>query len=133
LDVIYLGPSATSRKGETLLRMNICNAVTAFASLVLLLMLVCANSYAGGAEQGYGKFCRDNNDFDYFSHATCVTCMNQGDPPACFCKNLGLQGEEYGDCVSGAGASKLSFEVFGALLIGGVGFKLRRRMITRAV
>jgi hypothetical protein len=45
---------------------------------------------------------------------------------------MGLEGEAYGECVSSAGASKVSFEVFGALLIGAIGFKLRRRMTTRA-
>lgn len=130
---IYFDPSAKAEKekGETLLRMNIRKTASAFGILLLALMLVCAKSYA--QSEGYGKYCNDNNNFDYFTHAECVTCMNDANPAVCFCRMMDLTGEEYGQCVSGAGASKVSFEVFGALLIGAVAFKLRRRILTRAV
>ena len=113
--------------------MKLTKAATALGTLVFALVLVCANAYADGAEKAYGKFCNDNDNFG-LSHSTCVVCMAQGDgAAACMCRMEGLEGEEYGDCVSGAGASKLSVVVLSGLLIGAIAFKVRRRMVARPV
>jgi hypothetical protein len=101
--------------------------------VMALLSLVVAGGSAYAV--GNGEYCNENDNFG-LSHSACVVCMAQGeDAPVCFCKTLLSEGyittgEEYGACVSsgGVGASKLSFVAFFSLFIGGIAFKLRRRM-----
>jgi hypothetical protein len=104
------------------------NAVSGLRMGLLALMIAGGSAYAGDDPKAYGKVCKDNGDFG-LSHSTCVVCMAQGEEAAaCFCRELGFTGEEYGHCVSGAGASNLSLVTFSTLMIGGIAFKLRRRV-----
>src|SRR4051794_26711554 len=95
---------------------------------VLLALMIGVAAYAH-SEDAPGKICHDNGDFG-FSHSTCVVCIAQGGPEesrVCFCKSLGLSGEEYGHCVSGVGASSLSIATFSILFAAAVLLKVRRQ------
>jgi hypothetical protein len=112
---------------------TLSNAAVRISVAILLFLSLGAVSHAAPPDDPPGKICNDNNDFNT-SHSACVVCLAQADAQlarACMCKSMGLSGRDYGQCVSGMGASRGAAATFSVLLLAAVLFRSRHTLAAR--